>query len=93
MCCPQWFQLPTDGEEDILLLRMRASALQKTAGGLIGLVIAMLLESVLLIIRTSEYGKGKKKKRKGHTISSSQQTGASEVPIASSGVSEPKKDR
>ena len=75
-------------------LYSNAFALQKAAGGLIGLVIAMLVESVLLIIRTSEYSKDKKPKGKN---SRSQHTTAAAIPIAATsqdmGAAEPKKDR
>ena len=58
----------------------------------------MLVESVLLIIRTSEYSKDKKaKKRKTSTGQAVSHTPAPAIPIAASsqasGPPEPKKDR
>ena len=73
------------------------SVMQRAAGGLIGLVIAMLVESVLLIIRTSEYSKDKKVKGKASRSQPLQHTAAATIPIAATsqdlGPAEPKKDR
>lgn len=64
---------------------------QKAAGGLLGLVLAMLMESVLLIIRTSDRGRkaGMSRKPGGGARTSlphTGQLGGSQTPGSSSDV-------
>lgn len=75
------------------------SNVQRAAGGLIGLVVAMLLETVLLIIRTSDYSKPSKSPKRGKTKHAAEKpapsTSTQEAAQSSKGDSstEPKKEK
>lgn len=72
--------------------------MQHAAGGLVGLVIAMLMETVLLIIRTSDYskpGKGRKNTQRARPAwKAAQAADQAEHPSSEKGSApEAKKDR